>query len=55
MEREIDTGAGRINGTYGDVAWTPLRYVNRSLQPDGTVGPLSHGARGHRDPACGMA
>jgi trehalose 6-phosphate synthase len=29
MEREIDTAAGRINGTYGDVAWTPLRYVNR--------------------------
>ena len=29
MEREIDTAAGRINGTYGDVAWTPLRYVNK--------------------------
>jgi len=30
MEREIDTAAGRINGTYGDVAWTPLRYVNKA-------------------------
>ena len=30
MEREIDTAAGRINGTYGDVSWTPLRYVNRA-------------------------
>jgi len=29
MEREIDTAAGRINGTHGDVAWTPLRYVNK--------------------------
>jgi trehalose 6-phosphate synthase len=29
MEREIDTAAGRINGTYGNVSWTPLRYVNR--------------------------
>ena len=29
MEREIQTAAGHINGTYGDVAWTPLRYVNR--------------------------
>jgi trehalose 6-phosphate synthase len=30
MEREIDTAAGHINGTYGDVSWTPLRYVNRA-------------------------
>jgi len=30
MEREIDTAAGRINGTFGEVAWTPLRYVNRA-------------------------
>jgi trehalose 6-phosphate synthase len=30
MEREIDSAAGRINGTYGEVAWTPVRYVNRA-------------------------
>jgi trehalose 6-phosphate synthase len=30
MERDIDTAAGRINGTYGDVSWTPVRYVNRA-------------------------
>jgi trehalose 6-phosphate synthase len=30
LEREIDTAAGRINGTYGDVSWTPVRYVNRA-------------------------
>jgi trehalose 6-phosphate synthase len=29
MERSIDTLAGRINGTYGDVSWTPMRYTNR--------------------------
>jgi trehalose 6-phosphate synthase len=29
MEREIDTAAGRINATYGDVSWMPLRYINR--------------------------
>jgi trehalose 6-phosphate synthase len=29
MERAIDTLAGRINGTYGDVSWTPMRYTNR--------------------------
>jgi len=30
MERHIDETAGRINGTYGEAAWTPIRYVNRS-------------------------
>jgi trehalose 6-phosphate synthase len=30
MEREIDTAAGRINGTYGTVSWTPLRYINQA-------------------------
>jgi trehalose 6-phosphate synthase len=29
MERAIDTAAGRINGNYGDVSWTPMRYTNR--------------------------
>ena len=26
----ISTAAGHINGTYGEVAWTPIRYVNRA-------------------------
>ncbi len=30
MERSISSAAGRINGTYGEVAWTPIRYVNRA-------------------------
>jgi len=30
MERTISEAAGRINGSYGEVAWTPIRYVNRA-------------------------
>jgi len=30
MERTISEAAGRINGAYGEVAWTPIRYVNRA-------------------------
>jgi trehalose 6-phosphate synthase len=30
MERHIDETAGRINGRYGEAAWTPIRYVNRA-------------------------
>jgi trehalose 6-phosphate synthase len=29
MERQIEAMAGRINGTYGDASWTPVRYTNR--------------------------
>ncbi len=30
IEREVSTMAGRINGNYGEAAWTPMRYVNRA-------------------------
>ena len=30
MERVVNTAAGRINGTYGEAAWTPIRYVNQT-------------------------
>jgi trehalose 6-phosphate synthase len=30
MERQIESTAGRINGAYGDVSWTPVRYINRT-------------------------
>ncbi|MGQ0740977.1 MAG: alpha,alpha-trehalose-phosphate synthase (UDP-forming) [Alphaproteobacteria bacterium] len=30
MNRQVDSTAGRINGNYGDVSWTPIRYVNRA-------------------------
>ena len=44
MEREIDSAAGRINGTYGDVSWTPVRYVNRAYTRTALAG-LYHSAR----------
>jgi trehalose 6-phosphate synthase len=25
----LDSAAGHINGKYGEVSWTPIRYVNR--------------------------
>ncbi|HXG78526.1 MAG TPA: trehalose-6-phosphate synthase [Methyloceanibacter sp.] len=30
LEQAVGAAAGRINGTYGEAAWTPLRYVNRT-------------------------
>ncbi|HLL28782.1 MAG TPA: alpha,alpha-trehalose-phosphate synthase (UDP-forming) [Xanthobacteraceae bacterium] len=30
MERQVSSTAGHINGTHGDAAWTPIRYVNQS-------------------------
>ncbi len=33
-EQAVVNAAGRINSTYGDVSWTPVRYVNRAYQPD---------------------
>jgi trehalose 6-phosphate synthase len=38
MEREIDTAAGRINGNYGDVSWTPVRYTNRTYSRTALAG-----------------
>jgi trehalose 6-phosphate synthase len=29
LEQAASTAAGRINGKYGEVSWTPIRYVNR--------------------------
>jgi len=29
LEESLGAAAGHINGKYGEVAWTPLRYVNR--------------------------
>jgi trehalose 6-phosphate synthase len=30
MERQIDSATGRINSSYGDVSWNPVRYVKRA-------------------------
>ena len=29
MAQAVGSMAGRINGNYGEVSWTPMRYVNR--------------------------
>jgi trehalose 6-phosphate synthase len=38
MERTISEAAGRINGTYGEAAWTPIRYVNRAYSRNALAG-----------------
>lgn len=30
LEQLVGAAAGRINGRYGEVAWTPIRYLNRA-------------------------
>ncbi|MGB8901110.1 MAG: trehalose-6-phosphate synthase, partial [Methylocella sp.] len=31
LQRELAEEAGRINGKFGDVDWTPLRYINKPM------------------------
>jgi trehalose 6-phosphate synthase len=38
VEREVSTTAGRINGSLGDVDWTPIRYVNQSYPRSSLAG-----------------
>ena len=42
--REIGSAAGRINGTYGEADWTPIRYVNRAYSHS-TLAGLYRAAR----------
>jgi trehalose 6-phosphate synthase len=44
MQRTVDTAAGRINATYGDVSWSPVRYVNRAYSRTALAG-LFHCSR----------
>ncbi len=44
MEQEIGSAAGRINGTYGEAYWTPIRYVNRTYSHS-TLAGLYRAAR----------
>ncbi|OWT77312.1 MULTISPECIES: alpha,alpha-trehalose-phosphate synthase (UDP-forming) [unclassified Achromobacter] len=30
IRRQLETAAGRINGRFSDLSWTPLRYINKS-------------------------
>jgi trehalose 6-phosphate synthase len=38
MERTISEAAGRVNGSYGEAAWTPIRYVNRAYSRSALAG-----------------
>jgi len=38
IERQIDETAGRVNGTYGEASWTPIRYVNRAYSRSALAG-----------------
>jgi trehalose 6-phosphate synthase len=38
MQRELAEEVGRINGKFGDVDWTPLRYINRPMSPAALAG-----------------
>ena len=38
MEAEVTGLIGRINGRFGDVAWTPIRYVNKSYSRTALAG-----------------
>ena len=31
LEQAVGAAVGRINGKYGEVAWTPIRYLNRAF------------------------
>ncbi len=44
MQAQVDGTAGRINGTYADAAWTPVRYVNRAYSRTALSG-LYHSSR----------
>jgi trehalose 6-phosphate synthase len=58
LEEALGSAAGLINGKYGEVSWTPIRYVNR-IQSISARGTLSDGARrlgdaisGRHEPRC---
>ncbi len=38
MRVKLDLTAGSINGDYGEIDWTPIRYVRRSLPRDELAG-----------------
>ncbi len=38
LQRELAEEAGRVNGKLGDVDWTPLRYINKSMSRSALAG-----------------
>jgi len=43
LQRDLAEEAGRINGKFGDVDWTPLRYIHKTLSHS-TLAGLYHNA-----------
>jgi trehalose 6-phosphate synthase len=38
LEQAVGSAAGHINATYGEVAWTPIRYLNRAYSRSALAG-----------------
>jgi trehalose 6-phosphate synthase len=38
LQRELAEEAGRVNGKLGDVDWTPLRYINKTMSRSALAG-----------------
>ena len=38
MQREVAELAGRYNGQFGDLDWTPIRYINRTIRRQALAG-----------------
>ncbi len=38
MERGVSTNVGRVNGTFGEASWTPIRYINRAYSRTALAG-----------------
>jgi trehalose 6-phosphate synthase len=38
IQRQVDSAAGHINSTFGDVAWTPVRYINKTYSRGALAG-----------------
>jgi trehalose 6-phosphate synthase len=38
MQREVAEIVGRVNGTYGELDWTPIRYLSRSIARSSLAG-----------------
>ena len=51
IEAEVTGLIGRINGRFGDAAWTPIRYINKSYSRTALAGILSLRRRRHGDAA----
>jgi trehalose 6-phosphate synthase len=38
IRRELEQAAGRINGNFGDIDWTPIQYIHRPLPREQLAG-----------------